>query len=1658
MKKYYQKILRFFGVAISILLLVFLLLYFLLQQPSVQTWTVNKITTQLSLTLNANVAIESVDIEFFKTAVLNGIHIKDQNADTLLFADRLKVNIGVFSILQKKILLSDIQLENGNIQLYKNIGDTTFNFTFLVDAFTSKDTTTKISTSAPWDFDINNIGLEKIRFSYRDEVSGTEWKSHIQTFEGAIEKLDIPNQSIILNTIDFKNSSIVGNVFHGVEDKVLDTLSIPQKEKIKFPYSGWDLELNVLKFEDNTFGYKDLRRGESVEGVNVNDLLFEKMNIKIEDFLWKKNEINASIKRILIKDKSGLDLKRFAADLAVDTTGINVQNLELVVNDSKINNTSTIHFSAFDDLVSQTQKLHFSTDFQNTKIAFKDIKFFQPLYGVIPFINIDAVENIFLDGKLEGGIDNLVAKNLKVRIGEQLRLEADAKLKNVRAGTKLQFDIDLKEWDTSYEQLQTFTKDLPIPEGLKNFGKMTLAAQAQGSLEEIAIQNLSFSTSAYSAFAASGIIKNITHVDELLLDLEIENLQTRAADLVGFMPNGLPPILDSLGDIQYVGKFDGTLRKFDLKGGLKTDIGNVNSDIFLDFVRDYSSASYLGKISTEEFQLGKLLSQADLGTITLEMKVQGEGFVLDSLNAVAEGQIKQFIYNNYEYTDLKLDGDFDKKKFNGFFKSNDKNARLNFVGTVDLNNEIPDFGFQLTIDTLNLKKLNLYPNDLQLSTRMDVNLRGDNLDDIVGYAKIFDLNLSQDSSRFHTDSILMAAQQVDNKNKILTLDSEFMNATMEGDYHIEEFPEMVKGFIEEFISLDALNLNDSKGNNTITDVVSTEEQKFQLSLQVINPILLTKIFIPKLLQLDTVDIIAKFNTSTKDIGVEGMIKSLDFDGIKTDSIVFDTKGSIPQIVQVIEFNNLNIQEQAQFAKATINSRLVRDSLNLKLGITGEEEQTKLSLGGAVTAKEDLMKLKLNPRFILNDSLWNIDSENELLYGNDILVIHDLIVQKDNQILTINSGQKENTAESIDPINIAFEKFQLSEIFQLITPAESYVSGELNGTATLIDLLGNLHYNADLGVPLLKIDGKEAGTLSVLAEQLKSEKKISVEVDLLGENDAFTARGYYNIDSREFDVMADVKKMELSLLDPYLQTIINDSEGSISGKFEIKGTPEVPNFKGYLDLNNISTVIAVTKARYQIGEERITINNKEIDLEKMVLKDKQGRTADLVGKILHKNFSDFRLDLGVKTDEFLFLNTTATDSPLFYGKLNLSADLTVKGLLEKPNVQIVARTLANSEFNLSPFAESDIIVEEDYIIFGNPNTYVPEDTTLSAYQIKNAFPFDVNLNLELTDATTFQFIVDPLSGDKLSCKGNSNLIINMKPSGEIEMFGNYTISSGAYNFSYGELVKREFSIRQGSSVSFVGDPLSARFNVVAERTTNSTTFELISNETTLNESEISESQKRQTVKVLLNLTGDLSGPQITFDIELPENEGTVITSAIERKLESLRNDTNELNKQVFGLLLLNSFIASSTASSTLAGLGESTIYSSVSKLFSNQLNKLADRYIKGVDVSIDVNSYRSEYLNQGAGGTVTEVGVGLSKQLFNDRLTIKASGNMDLNSSSSSTGFNTIAGDFVLEYKLTESGNYLLKVFRKSDYDVLTDADATKNGVGFKFKKAFGKKK
>src|SRR3569833_1495321 len=120
----------------------------------------------------------------------------------------------------------------------------------------------------------------------------------------------------------------------------------------------------------------------------------------------------------------------------------------------------------------------------------------------------------------------------------------------------------------------------------------------------------------------------------------------------------------------------------------------------------------------------------------------------------------------------------------------------------------------------------------------------------------------------------------------------------------------------------------------------------------------------------------------------------------------------------------------------------------------------------------------------------------------------------------------------------------------------------------------------------------------------------------------------------------------------------------------------------------------------------------------------------------------------------------------------------------------------------------------------------------------------------------------------------------------------------------------------------------------------------------------------------------------------------VVSTVNTRLDQIRQDTNEMNKQVLGVLILGHFIGDNPLQSQGGSTGiEGTIRNSVSSLLSDQLNKLAGILIGGVQLSFDLTS-GADY-STGVQQIRTDLNVGLSKIFMNDRITVTVGYNFNL---------------------------------------------------------------
>jgi hypothetical protein len=211
---------------------------------------------------------------------------------------------------------------------------------------------------------------------------------------------------------------------------------------------------------------------------------------------------------------------------------------------------------------------------------------------------------------------------------------------------------------------------------------------------------------------------------------------------------------------------------------------------------------------------------------------------------------------------------------------------------------------------------------------------------------------------------------------------------------------------------------------------------------------------------------------------------------------------------------------------------------------------------------------------------------------------------------------------------------------------------------------------------------------------------------------------------------------------------------------------------------------------------------------------------------------------------------------------------------------------------------------------------------------------------------------------------------------------------------------------------------------------------------------------------MNLEGPLLQPEINFDIAFP-NLRQELQSYTETKLRVLKQDQNELNKQVFGLIVAGQFLPSEFALQ-----GTEVIYNTVSEFVSNQLSLLLTELfsefigegevISGIDFDIAYNQYQQVDLGDGQNfNRGDELEVSLKQDFFNDRFSIEVGGAFGVNGNvrtASTTSGAFVGNDLVFTYILNQDRSLKLQVYQRLEPDIA--GRKLQIGTGLSFQKEF----
>ena len=428
---------------------------------------------------------------------------------------------------------------------------------------------------------------------------------------------------------------------------------------------------------------------------------------------------------------------------------------------------------------------------------------------------------------------------------------------------------------------------------------------------------------------------------------------------------------------------------------------------------------------------------------------------------------------------------------------------------------------------------------------------------------------------------------------------------------------------------------------------------------------------------------------------------------------------------------------------------------------------------------------------------------------------------------------------------------------------------------------------------------------------------------------------------------------------------------------------------------------------------------EININGVNLIDENGQIGYLYKAILsHYYFSDFKVDLDGNLRQFMVFNLIQKTGTLYFGTAMCSGNLKISGGFDDIYIRANAVTNKGTRIFIPLDGATNEDLGESFITFTDKGKRkdAPKDSVgkVRLSGVKMVFDLDV------TEDAYGEIIFDKKAGDIIRANGAGKIKMTIDTRGEFSLFGQYAIKNGDYHFTTYNLVNKDFDIKPGSTITWNGPVLEGVMDILADYKLNASLAPLASGDPQIQEKP--EAKRRYPVVVSMRLTEQLLKPNIVLGLEIkdyPKNSD--LNYYVQAFQTRIATDEQELNRQVFSLMIFRMF----------APLGDfvqasNISYSSFSDLVSNQLSSWLSEFDENLEVSIDLNG-----LSQSA---ISNFQLRFSYTLLEGKIRLTRDGSFT--NAQNQTSALSIAGDWTLEYLLTNNGNWRVKMFHRINQNLV----------------------
>lgn len=1621
-------------------LVLLLLTLIALQIPAVSTLLANKAVHYVSQKTGAELSLKKLSISMGGALQLEDLLLLDRQRDTLLYGHRLSASLDVASLFSKQIRLTTVELDTFTGRVARDSSG--FNFDFITDAFSSGKTDSPAeadTSSAGWTFAMETIRLKHIRASYLDGPSGIGLRAQLGLFETEFSAFDLPGKNIRVKGLSLDSSRVA---FEQEARAGSDTTSSAPPDLT--------IGISELALAHTQFIYTDKSGGARLNA-NIGALKLRARDIDLPAYRFDLSELSLH-NSFVVYTQAQAEPARLPTVAAAPSAAaplqwqvklgrLDLENNELAYDREdapRLESGMDYNHAGVKQLTVKAKHLQVEPD--AVQLDLEQLSFVEK-----SGFRIGQLQSRIYYDATRAALEGLVLQTGNSRLAGDLAIRYPSLQSIGDSINRLQADLTFRQSTLSAKDVLYFAPQLfenPYLADMKKAG-VTVNGAITGSIGQLKLSRFSLQTASHTAVFVDGEISHATQPEQLYARLSTFRITGSRADVLALLPDTLLPAgLELPERFEAKGDFAGYLKNFNARLSVASSFGNAAAKASMNPAAGNRAQPYRVNVSTEAFDLGKLLKQPDnLGPVTLFAEVDGSGFDTSDLQASVNAAVEKARLKGYEYHDLSLSGLLNKRSFTGKAAANDRNLNFVFDGRINLDPRHPQYEFTLDLKGADLRALNLSKENIRISTFIESNISDQRRKNVTGRAAVRNLLVLRDAKKYRLDSLVLLSGIKDSVWDI-SIRSELLTAGFKGDIALAQLPDLLSRQLQTYFNM----------QQPVAEK-KPAAQKFDFEIDLLNPSLLSGEVIPGLEKLAPSTIKGSYDSEAMDLQLRLYVPQIMYSGVKLDSLnIFlqSDKEKLDYRLRVAEVSTSSLKTE----NLNLGGQLKDNSLSFQLNTNKDDSTQLLAIGGLLkSVAGSAYALQFNPGLVFNAESWSMDAANRLVFGKDGLYAEKVIIANGPRQIAINSAQPQPGA----PLEIKFTDFELMTISKLLENNDELLRGTINGNLVLEKQKGVPAFRSDLTISSFAFKAVPAGTIRLKVDNAEDPQKYRGSLKLEGNGNDISASGFYLAAGKNgnINVTVEVNSLELSSVEPFTFGQMSRMSGAVNGTLAVKGEPGKPEVNGALFFKENGFRPRILDSYFVIHEGRLAFDGTKVRLDQLALYDSLGNKALVNGSADIKNLPDIGFDMQIKTDNFLALNTNRQDNPLYYGRVFLDSEIRLRGSMNAPDLEVKARLNPGSSVtyvkpeSLVGKSDSKGIVEFTDSLHSDTTIMMRLNDSIAGLAGMKGIDLDATISFDKT--VELKMIVDQETGDSLYLVGGGTLDFTLDRSGKTSLAGKYRINDGGYYLSINDLVRRNFKIEKGSSVTWSGDVLDAYVDLKAVYTIKTSPIDLVQEElSAMSEMEKNKYRNLLTFNVYLKMTGFISSPEISFDIQLAPGDRGALNGSINSRLAQLREDETGLNKQVFALLTLRRFVSDNPLDNGNEGGGlSSASRSSASKVLTQQLNALSDRYVNFVDLDLGVNSFEDYSTGQEQGRTQLQVGI--SKQLLKDKVTVRVGGNVELEGErASQNNANDVAGNISVDYKLTSDGRYKLKAFRENQYENPIEGELTKTGMGIMY--------